>query len=652
MKKSKLLLASLLAMLIIASTVFASMSMALDKGTVEAYGTQTWGFNPSSQSAVSVTDFTKGQIAAYRVNIGAHFDYLELNLIASVNNQMVAKFSLFKWAGDYNTTITGKNSAGNYAYLLWQSAEQTWGQGNNIYMDPGKVCAPGEYLITIYVPSSSPVDGAVFTDPNTSISKGITYINGSQVSGKGDWRIAVYMTETVSTKFYTPGTAFTTTCADTNNDHKCEKCGDQLSNCVNADNDHFCDVCGGPATACVDTTPKDHKCDIEGCGKVLSSCVDDDNTAYCDVCGEKMPPQDLTYATAHVWACNTNNLSLWEIPWSEYGVRMHLAGRFNAAMFSVATWTNTNVRASFGVFKWVDSYQYSLQHPVMIAENVSVVDGHNWFNFDPQDPGEYLFVIYDISTPINTQTMGIYRAPNNAVSHCQTFENGWASYGVDNSICIQFTKYLSNDQFLPLDSDPIIFYDEVTTEEQTTVETEAPTTEAPTTEATTEEITTEAEVTTTEAEETTTEEEVTTTEAEETTTEEEITTTEAEETTTEEEITTTEAVETTTEEEVTTTEAEVTTTEEEVTTTEEEETTTRPERPRPTVSTSSKDEEESESQSENTDNNDDDNNDDDDSDVQTVKKKGCGSSVGGIAIIAISVAGGISYATRKNKKED
>ena len=72
------------------------------------------------------------------------------------------------------------------------------------------------------------------------------------------------------------------TCADTNNDHKCDICDKELSQCLDGDNDHKCDQCG-VTTPCVDQDDN-HVCDL--CGEEASLCVDDDNDHRCEICGE------------------------------------------------------------------------------------------------------------------------------------------------------------------------------------------------------------------------------------------------------------------------------------------------------------------------------------------------------------------------------
>ena len=55
-------------------------------------------------------------------------------------------------------------------------------------------------------------------------------------------------------------------CADENKDHKCENCGETLTECATNDGNHLCDLCGKVVSACADATA-DGKCDV--CSKYL-----------------------------------------------------------------------------------------------------------------------------------------------------------------------------------------------------------------------------------------------------------------------------------------------------------------------------------------------------------------------------------------------
>lgn len=98
--------------------------------------------------------------------------------------------------------------------------------------------------------------------------------------------------------------------APTDGDHKCDICGaENLTQHADADNnkrcddcnaamcegahtdenpkDHVCDVCEAPTSTCLDEDPKDHNCDI--CGAPLSECQDaaDDGDHNCDICNKE-----------------------------------------------------------------------------------------------------------------------------------------------------------------------------------------------------------------------------------------------------------------------------------------------------------------------------------------------------------------------------
>ena len=70
---------------------------------------------------------------------------------------------------------------------------------------------------------------------------------------------------------------------DENTDHKCDICGETVSNHSDENHDHLCDICGKAITNHVDSN-NDHVCDI--CGKAVTNHVDDDNNHVCDICGK------------------------------------------------------------------------------------------------------------------------------------------------------------------------------------------------------------------------------------------------------------------------------------------------------------------------------------------------------------------------------
>ncbi len=113
-------------------------------------------------------------------------------------------------------------------------------------------------------------------------------------------------------KWQIPGAAHE--CADNDNDHLCDECGEKISDCADGNNDHNCDVCGAKLSDCTDAG-KDHVCDICGenvgvheqaagkhtcdyCGATMSSCsggtADCQNKAVCTVCGQEYGGKDPT----------------------------------------------------------------------------------------------------------------------------------------------------------------------------------------------------------------------------------------------------------------------------------------------------------------------------------------------------------------------
>ena len=96
-----------------------------------------------------------------------------------------------------------------------------------------------------------------------------------------------------------------TDCSNKNKDHKCDLCGKVMSQCADDDSDHYCDVCNAELSECgSDTNPVDHKCDVCGvtigdgicadnigndhkcdhCSAVISECKDNNNDHKCDTC--------------------------------------------------------------------------------------------------------------------------------------------------------------------------------------------------------------------------------------------------------------------------------------------------------------------------------------------------------------------------------
>lgn len=68
---------------------------------------------------------------------------------------------------------------------------------------------------------------------------------------------------------------------DLDKDHKCDKCGEALSEHIDEDKDHKCDYCGSTISTCKDDN-KDHYCDI--CEAKLSDHTDSDKDGICDFC--------------------------------------------------------------------------------------------------------------------------------------------------------------------------------------------------------------------------------------------------------------------------------------------------------------------------------------------------------------------------------
>ncbi len=297
MKKLKILLATALAIVIVAMTFASSVVMSVDRNTASARGNELLGFDPSKEMTVYLE--TPDRWLSYRFNIAVHFDDIGLWNMLSENNEMDAWFFLYRWAGSFDGTILDVNKISE-KYL------ENITQGSEIFMDLGRSYPPGEYLFVMYVPATGK-SAALREYKSSDVGKGITYINGTEIPVFGDWPLRMYVTETASQYFYEPGTAVPKTCADNNGDHMCDMCGERATECtdtspkdhkcdicnasmggnhVAASGSHICAYCGQKASDCTDTTPADHKCDI--CGNTVSECADQNDDHKCDVCNDTL----------------------------------------------------------------------------------------------------------------------------------------------------------------------------------------------------------------------------------------------------------------------------------------------------------------------------------------------------------------------------
>ncbi len=321
MKKAKILLSTLLAVIMIVATFTSATVMS-------ANNTQTYAASANTANAFNGNNEFTYYLAApdcwafYRFNIGVHFDAVGLNSVLSEGNEMDATFFLFKWQSTKDDTMG--NDANRIAFQNFDNIVQ----GTDLVLELGKVCTPGEYLFVMYVPATGR-SIAIRNDPSGTVGKGITWINNAEMTGWGDWRFFAKTPETATTYFYTPGTSVPSTCVDNDKNHYCDYgCGAKLSNCADTNpKDHACDVCGTtmgsshtaaqgthncaycnqPASQCTDTSPKDHVCDVCGgatgdshvaasgshacayCGGTVSQCADTSPKDHqCDVCGTAM----------------------------------------------------------------------------------------------------------------------------------------------------------------------------------------------------------------------------------------------------------------------------------------------------------------------------------------------------------------------------
>jgi len=88
---------------------------------------------------------------------------------------------------------------------------------------------------------------------------------------------------------------------DTDKNHLCDVCGKIPFECHDSDMDHICDICGAPLV-CINMDG-DHECDI--CKAKLSNCIDNDRNERCDICGEEISPAHTCADTDNDHKCDT-----------------------------------------------------------------------------------------------------------------------------------------------------------------------------------------------------------------------------------------------------------------------------------------------------------------------------------------------------------
>ena len=76
-------------------------------------------------------------------------------------------------------------------------------------------------------------------------------------------------------------------CAAADGSHNCAICGAALSECAVADGSHNCAICGAALSECA-AAEGSHNCGV--CGEVISQCADENGNFACDVCGAEMIP--------------------------------------------------------------------------------------------------------------------------------------------------------------------------------------------------------------------------------------------------------------------------------------------------------------------------------------------------------------------------
>jgi len=74
-------------------------------------------------------------------------------------------------------------------------------------------------------------------------------------------------------------------CADTDKDHKCDACGNEMGTHLTPKGEHNCHYCGERMTECVDED-KDHKCDV--CSENVGEHKAAKGKSSCDYCGAEV----------------------------------------------------------------------------------------------------------------------------------------------------------------------------------------------------------------------------------------------------------------------------------------------------------------------------------------------------------------------------
>ena len=183
----------------------------------------------------------------------------------------------YLYAKLYRDNFINKTESDGKDYFrktMYQSLLSYGAAAQNLLINYEAADADKVTLITDYSYAYTSVDGVALNGAKTALGEGeltiVATYSGANLAG---WTIT-YSDGTVDevevSEFTVDGVASITPiigshdCADADNDHACDTCGETVSDCKNENGDHACDICGKVLTPCVDTATVDGKCDICG----------------------------------------------------------------------------------------------------------------------------------------------------------------------------------------------------------------------------------------------------------------------------------------------------------------------------------------------------------------------------------------------------
>ena len=161
------------------------------------------------------------------------------------------------------------------------------------------------------------------------------------------------------------------------NDHLCDYCQGAVEGevCVDTDENHKCDECGETTSTCVDADPKDHVCDYEGCKAAMGEHADsaEDNDHACDYCGAVMGGH--TYDKDGWCDCGDRLLTINTVGNIQHEVSGNIVTVNSAWACRVAYWDAETQRYVTLSGTMIDEDSYSFAAPDGVTELVVVVIG-------------------------------------------------------------------------------------------------------------------------------------------------------------------------------------------------------------------------------------------------------------------------------------